>query len=289
MVTVSSLVLILPLCFAKTIDFLKYASGVATVGVFYLVFVTIFVFYSVDTSNVVLKTRPDSWTQVFTVIPAICFGYQCHVSVIPVYSCIRPRSLWNFGKTVSVALTVCFVSYTLVGIYGYLTFGSAVEQDLLSSFSTSKPVVLIAYVIFAIKTFLTYPILLFCGRIAFESMLDEFRPVSSVLEEKRRRLALGSIWFFSSLLVAVFVPNITVVIDYLGSMAAAFIFVFPGLCLLNAVFLYEERIPGFRRNCGLIVASVYIVFGVFLLGLTLAQGVLYDTTLGRTKIHGLCN
>jgi len=45
------------------------------------------------------------------------------------------------------------------------------------------------------------------------------------------RPAIASLWFAASLALAVAVPDIGVVIQQLGSLAAVFIFVLPGLCL----------------------------------------------------------
>ncbi len=56
-VSILSLILILPLCYSRKIDFLKYASGAATAGVFYLVLVTIIVYYRTDTSSVIVKSK----------------------------------------------------------------------------------------------------------------------------------------------------------------------------------------------------------------------------------------
>ena len=47
--------------------------------------------------------------------------------------------------------------------------------------------------------------------------------------EATRRCLIVTIWFFVSLLIALFIPNITVVIDYLGALAATFMFIFPGI------------------------------------------------------------
>lgn len=89
---------------------------------------------------------------------------QCHVSVIPIYACLRERNLYNFTLCSSVAIAVCVAAYTLAGVYGYLTFGSYVTSDVLESYSGSDVLVLIGIVAIAIKTYTTYPILLFCGR-----------------------------------------------------------------------------------------------------------------------------
>lgn len=52
--------------------------------------------------------------------------------------------------------------------------------------------------------------------------------VDADMAERRRRVLMTVVWFTSSLLIALFIPNIGVVISVLGSLAAIFIFVFPG-------------------------------------------------------------
>ena len=133
-----------------------------------------------------IKHKPEAWTDVFAVIPALCFGYQvishcfqvcwtshfqCHISAIPIYSCMRQRTTKQFTLASSSAIAICVAVYTVAGTCGYLTFGSNVEDDILSNYSATKPTVMVALIAMAAKTFTSYPILLFCGR--FESHLPE--------------------------------------------------------------------------------------------------------------------
>lgn len=46
--------------------------------------------------------------------------------------------------------------------------------------------------------------------------------------ELKRRCVIAIVWFTTTLLVALYVPNIAIVIDVLGALAALFIFFFPG-------------------------------------------------------------
>lgn len=46
--------------------------------------------------------------------------------------------------------------------------------------------------------------------------------------ERNRRIIVTIVWFILTLLLAVFIPNIGVVIQILGAFAAVFIFIFPG-------------------------------------------------------------
>ena len=46
--------------------------------------------------------------------------------------------------------------------------------------------------------------------------------------EKCRRAWIATVWFLLTILFAIFLPNIGVVIKLLGSLAAVFVFIFPG-------------------------------------------------------------
>ena len=76
------------------------------------------------------------------------------------------------------SFTLITLVYVVFGVFGYLAFGVHVKDDILvrlagnlknvnlfqSSLPTDNIWFAVGYVIFAIKMFLTYPILLFCGR-----------------------------------------------------------------------------------------------------------------------------
>lgn len=181
-----------------------------------------------------IKTKPSHWVDVFTVVPTMCFGYQCHVSTIPIYSCYRDRNIKTFVYSSFLALCICIFMYTIAATFGYLTFGSKIHPDVLLSYDSSDPWVLVAILAISIKTYTTYPILCFCGNAAVTDLWVEYqttiRGVLEVDEVKKNKVRLTSvsIWFTASLLTAVFCPNIGAVIKFLGCAAAVFIFILPG-------------------------------------------------------------
>merc|ERR1711913_73740 len=111
-----------------------------------------------------IKTKPQHALDFFLVMPVICFGYQCHVSVIPIYSCMKNRNTRQFAWAAGSAIALCVFTYTGAATFGYLTFGSYVKADILTNYNAKEPAVMVALVMMALKTFTTYPILLFCGR-----------------------------------------------------------------------------------------------------------------------------
>jgi len=217
------------------------------------------------------------------------FAYQMHVSVIPVYARVRPHNLPNYAKMFSVTLLVCFIAYTTVGTFGYLTFGTSIQEDLFSSYSTKNRWVMAGFVLFTIKTLLTYPILNFCGRLAVESVYDEMRGLDAIQlsESDKRRMAnvVSTVWFLSSLVVAIFVPNIASVVDFLGCLATFFILIFPGICLIRAHVLFGNVMPDWKARLVLTVGCIFVVVGFFVFGMTLAQSIEFNLSTAQPK-HG---
>uniref|UniRef100_A0A1I8HGU4 Aa_trans domain-containing protein n=1 Tax=Macrostomum lignano TaxID=282301 RepID=A0A1I8HGU4_9PLAT len=139
---------------------LVIAAGV--LGVLYMCVMVVVKYFIGGSSSTSVRTRPQSLVDVFNVVPTICFGYQCHVSVVPVYSCMRRRCLPQFARTVSFAMLICFLAYSATAVFGYWSFGAAVQSDILRNYDAT-PDVLIGMCLLAFKICTTYPILLFCG------------------------------------------------------------------------------------------------------------------------------
>ncbi|KAK2151863.1 hypothetical protein LSH36_348g02011 [Paralvinella palmiformis] len=282
------LLLVLPICFSRRIDFLKYPSAVGVVVVIYVV-ILVTVKYFVESSNPgPIKTKPTHWTDIFIVVPVICFAYQCHLSIVPIYACMRKRTITEFSKTLSVALILCIFSYTGTASFGYLTFGSDVKQDILESYKPT-PDVLVAVIGLAAKMYTTYPILMFVGRSALDNIyvyVFKLSPEDIAQKENSRRIVMTILWFGVSLLLAVIVPNIGVVIALLGGLAAVFVFIFPGHCLLKLVirgYITREEAP-FKYYSFLIFSILFIILGAFIFGVITTQAIMNNVQGSHKQI-----
>eukprot|EP00096_Caligus_rogercresseyi_P007554 TRINITY_DN25466_c0_g1_i1.p1 TRINITY_DN25466_c0_g1~~TRINITY_DN25466_c0_g1_i1.p1 ORF type:complete len:517 (+),score=104.59 TRINITY_DN25466_c0_g1_i1:51-1601(+) len=266
--SLSSILFILPMCFSKKIDFLSIPSALGVLAILYIVFLVIYEYYFGEYTPGKIKTEPDSWMDVFLIIPVICFGYQCHVSVIPIYSCMKTRNIKNFTLSSFSAIAICCFCYTGAAGWGYYTFGSLIQPDILLMYDSSEPKVLLANVAMAFKTITTYPILMFCGREAIQSVIYPSGEGTTL-----SRVVISLVWFILSLCGALFIPDIDLVIKTLGSLAAVFIFVFPGICL----FKYALRTdPSFlrKKTIGVLILSIiFQVLGFFIFGVVLTQAV----------------
>jgi len=96
--------------------------------------------------------------------------------------------------------------------------------------------------------------------------------------KKSRRVIIATVWFALSLILAILLPNIGSVIKLLGSLAALFIFVFPGLCLLRITLQEESHGVDSSRKMLLlqIIAGMYLALGAFIFGCVFTQGIIVD-------------
>ena len=202
------------------------------------------------------------------------------MNAIPVYACLKTKTQKEFSKAIFVSFILLFFCYQTTSTFGYLTFGTKVSDDLLQSYNSSEPTVLIALLMYLFKTYTSYPLNLFCARTAIESLWIKVFKLDRLEQtkfEKTRRFSIVTIWFVISLLAALFIPNITVVIRYLGALAATFMFIFPGLCILMVAFESNFQIKLPKRSWLLIGLSVvYVAIGTFIVGLVVTQSILHD-------------
>ncbi|GAA6065935.1 putative sodium-coupled neutral amino acid transporter 7, partial [Tachysurus ichikawai] len=162
---------------------------------------------------------------------------QCHVSSVPVFNSMRNPTLRPWGGVVTLGMIICLFVYTGTGVCGFLTFGSMVNQDVLLSYPSKDIAVAIARAFIIISVVTSYPILHFCGRAVLEGLWLRFNGTdvdTDVVRERRRRVLCTVVWFCLTLILALTIPDIGRVISLIGGLAACFIFVFPGLCLIEA-------------------------------------------------------
>jgi sodium-coupled neutral amino acid transporter 7/8 len=285
----TSILFILPLCYSKTIDFLQYVSMAGVLTILYVVLLIVAEYLHGGHDPGPIKTRPEAWTDVFAVIPVICFGYQCHVSVIPIYSCMKHRTIKHFSLATSIAILICVLVYTGAATFGYLTFGSKVSGDILSDYSATKPSVMVALIAMAAKTYTTYPILLFCGREGLDSLYRDLvlGGEDTPGRERLRRMVIATAWFVLSIVLAIEIPDIGAVINMLGSLAAVFIFVFPGVCLLQTALAGDPGLATAGARLRVSGAFAFLLLGAFLFGVVLTQALATDLS-GADQAAPLC-
>ncbi|XP_047436537.1 putative sodium-coupled neutral amino acid transporter 7 isoform X2 [Mugil cephalus] len=279
-IVVTAVVVILPLSIPKEIGFQKYASAISVMGTWYVTIVVIikYIWPDKEVSPGYIPSSSASWTAVFNAMPTICFGFQCHVSCVPVFNSMSRKALKPWGLVVTLSMIICLFVYTGTGVCGFLTFGSSVNQDVLMSYPSNDIAVAVARAFIVICVVTSYPILHFCGRAVIEGLWLRFQGEQvevCVRREQRRRILQTLVWFVVTLVLALFIPDIGRVISLIGGLAACFIFVFPGLCLMQAK-LSETDSRSASWHTLVILAIVMVTLGAFIFGLTTTNSIYQD-------------
>ncbi|OXU21635.1 hypothetical protein TSAR_013601 [Trichomalopsis sarcophagae] len=264
----SSALFILPLSFFKRLDALNYASSIGCVTILYVVW--LIVYESFENYKLPAKPMhiwPEEPLQVLQIVPIICFAYQSHMTAIPTYACMKDRQIGKFTLCATISMIVCFFAYSIVGYFGYATFGiGKVPSDILQGYTDKSTTLTIAIVAIAVKNFTTYPIVLYCGRDAILSLFG--RDVDCKFSI---RFTITIIWYALSLVIAILVPDIGPVINIMGSLSAAFIFVFPGICLLQST-LYKDPLLHLNKDRFLVFVAIFITaLGAFVCGVVFVE------------------
>ncbi|KGL74714.1 Putative sodium-coupled neutral amino acid transporter 8, partial [Tinamus guttatus] len=276
--SVLCVLVIFPLSVPKEIGFQKYSSILGTLAACYLTVVIVIKYYLQVESPGLRQpphtTRTPSWASMFSVIPTICFGFQCHEACVAIYSSMRNRNFTHWVAVSVLSMLICLLIYTLTGLYGYLTFGEDVAADILMSYPGNDAVVIVARLLFGISIVTIYPIVVLLGRsVVRDVCVSPKRRAMPVAEasERRTRVALTVSWIATTLVIALFVPDIGKVIGLIGGISAFFIFIFPGKWLCLVCMMGTEAI-GPRRRAALVTWGILSVLcGAFVCGQSTAS------------------
>uniref|UniRef100_A0A3P8WC01 Solute carrier family 38 member 8 n=1 Tax=Cynoglossus semilaevis TaxID=244447 RepID=A0A3P8WC01_CYNSE len=243
------LLLILPLSIPKEISFQKYIRSETEV-------------FHLQVSELLLQIEYGFNS------PFVLFVLQCHEASIAIYSSMENQRLSHWVFVSVVSMIFCLIIYSLTGVYGYLTFGKEVKPDILMSYTGDDVLMLIARLLFGISIITIYPIIVLLGRSVIQDPLLSWRRkrygVVTSAFECRSRCVLTVLWIAVTLLIAVFVPDISKVISVIGGISAFFIFIFPGLCLIFA--MQSEPVSCKTRVVLTVWGVVTLICGAFIFG-----------------------
>lgn len=194
----------------------------------------------------------------------------------------------EFSKSIFASIFLCVIAYTGMATFGYLTFGALINNDILLSYEPDDYII-VAVLLLIIKTYTTYPLLHFCGRAGLDSLWCHFWNLSvqdSQVKEAQRRVTMTILWFLSTLILALFIPNIGIVISFLGCLAAGFIFIFPGICIFQIGI--REIESTWKSQVSILLGIIYLSMGAFISGVTFCQSILKDIKGIPTELPSGC-
>ncbi|KAI5966031.1 hypothetical protein KGF57_000667 [Candida theae] len=189
-ITLFMVVVVAPLSYLKKLNSLKYTSFVALFSVAYLICLVIekYIALSVtgrenggedDVSGALLLSRsaipvpaggsnvdwigPKSWSQTLSSFPMFVFAYTCHQNMFAIINELKPDAkdgsqTRQSNLIIRNAISTALVSYLVVGILGYLTFGNDVNANIISMYPRESISSLIGRLCIVIMVSLSFPL-----------------------------------------------------------------------------------------------------------------------------------
>jgi len=279
-VTIGAGVLALPMMMMPDITLLSYTSSFGVLAQFYII---VCVFYHCIDGIVETGVEPSpvleaSWgTSLGSAVALYTFSLQCHMVFIPAVSKLRNRTQARVDGAAVTGIFTCVMFYLIMGILGYLNYGSSVKPDIVAFNLPDTIDVQIARAALAVKSLMAYPLLHFVARMCIADLLGYDMTSVSWRDPKFPRgvyVFVTLSFLVTSVITAISFSQIDILIDLSGAVFGVFqVYFWPAL-------LYYHLIEPRNRTRGRAIVSSIIIVICF----TVTAFQLYNTFKPKRKI-----
>ncbi|XP_037592795.1 sodium-coupled neutral amino acid transporter 5 isoform X2 [Cebus imitator] len=299
LIIIVSVLIILPLALMKHLGYLGYTSGLSlTCMLFFLVSVIYKKFEfgcAVGRNETAMESEapvglPNQGlnssceAQMFTVdsqmsytVPIMAFAFVCHPEVLPIYTELCQPSQRRMQAVANVSIGSMFCMYGLTATFGYLTFYSSVEAEMLHMYSRKDPLILCVRLAVLLAVTLTVPVVLFPIRRALQQLLFPGKAFSWL-----RHVAIALILLVLVNVLVIYVPTIRDIFGVIGSTSApSLIFILPSIFYLRIVPSEVEPFLSWPKIRALCFGVLGVLFMAVSLGFMFA-----NWATGQSRMSG---
>uniref|UniRef100_A0A8C8DPB2 Solute carrier family 38 member 5a n=1 Tax=Oryzias sinensis TaxID=183150 RepID=A0A8C8DPB2_9TELE len=251
LIIIVSAVIIFPLALMKRLGYLGYTSGFS---------LSCMVFFLISVSYIQKIQHPLIHRQL--------------TEVLPIYTELRNATKKRMQTVANISILAMFVMYLLTALFGYLTFYSGVESELLHTYVRVDPLdVLILCVRLAVlvAVILTVPVVLFPIRRAVLQILFYDKPFHWA-----RHIGIAFALVFLVNVLVIFVPSMKDIFGLIGATSApSLIFILPGIFYIRIVPEEQEPLksrPKIQAACFTILGFIFMVMSLSFIIIDWATG-----------------
>uniref|UniRef100_A0A7N6APK2 Sodium-coupled neutral amino acid symporter 2 n=1 Tax=Anabas testudineus TaxID=64144 RepID=A0A7N6APK2_ANATE len=241
LVLIVTVTIILPLSLLKNLGYLGYTSGLSLLCMVFFVIVVIIKKFQIPCplpNTTTVDYSEDMCTPKYFVfnsqtvyaVPILTFAFVCHPAILPMYEELKEK----MQGVANVSFLSMFIMYLLAALFGYLTFNSRVESELLHTYSkVYKFDVVLLIVRLAVLTavILTVPVVLFPIRTSVNHLLCPTKEFSWI-----RHTIITVVLLAGTNALVISVPTIRDIFGFIGASAAAMlIFILPSAFYIKLV------------------------------------------------------
>nr|GAT55261.1 predicted protein [Mycena chlorophos] len=241
------MVVLVPLCFLRHLDSLRHTSYVALFSVAYLVLIVISVYYSPlegmpERGEVHLIHFTPNFVSTF---PVQVFAFTCAQNLFPIFNELKDNSQKRMNKVIGGAIGSATLTYEVIAIFGYLTFGSTVGANIIAMYPSTSLFIAIGQLAIVVLVLFSYPLQVHPCRNCLDKIFhsseikaqtdegeDEVVDADHATGEMSplKHTLLTAAIIISGFTIAFFVDDLQMVLSFVGSTGSTTIsFILPGL------------------------------------------------------------
>ncbi|KAJ6581994.1 vacuolar amino acid transporter 5 [Mycena capillaripes] len=246
------MIILVPLVFLRHLDSLRHTSYVALFSVAYLVVIVITVYFSPlegmpDRGEVHLIHFTPNFVSTF---PVQVFAFTCSQNLFPIFNELKNNSQKRMNVVIGGAIGSATITYEVIAIFGYLTFGSTVGANIIAMYPSTSLFIAIGQLAIVILVLFSYPLqvhpcrncldkIFHAGEVAAKPVVvaDDDEDVPEVDDDHAagemsalKHTLLTTAIVVSGFTIAFFVNDLQLVLSFVGSTGSTTIsFILPGL------------------------------------------------------------
>jgi len=193
----------------------------------------------------------SDWESVMRGVPIFVYGYTCHPNVLPLYLELQRRSSKRMHKVMRRGLSFAWFLYLVIGIFGFLTFRSETDGNILTNNFHHDAAVVVGAVGMSISVTFTIPLFVHAFRYNFASLV-----LKTDYLDTKAHCAVTICMVGGVIAVAAFVDSISTVFGILGST------VNPTICYILPSIFYCQLTPKRFKQKKIISIILAVIFAV---------------------------
>lgn len=229
-----------PLAFLRRLDSLKHASFIALFAIGYLVFVVISgYFYPVEGTPEPGEIHLVHFTPTFlSTFPVQIFAFTCAQNIFPIYNELAHNTQSRMNLVIGTSIGFSLGIFEMIAVFGYLTFGSKVGANIISSYPSTSIFIAIGQLSVAVLVMLSYPMEVYPCRNCLDKIFSSSDQASTngnnnrgpgeMSTFKHTSLTIGIV--LGTFSISYFVYNLEMVLSIVGATGSTMVsFILPGM------------------------------------------------------------
>ncbi|SAM83094.1 uncharacterized protein UBRO_03652 [Ustilago bromivora] len=181
------IILLIPLCFLKRLDSLRHTSYLSLLAVFYLVIIVLHYSFS---SEAKASLPPKGEVEMIaisyhtlSIFPVFVFAFTCAQNMLPVYNELFHNVEGRVNTAIGSSIGTGGLVYLIVGVLGYLSFGSNVGDNIIAMYPSTSFFVCFGRVSIIILTVFSYPLQVHPCRASLDKVFSKASRRQQILDD----------------------------------------------------------------------------------------------------------